>query len=79
MTGARNRLTPRTKRVIAPGPTRLLRAPRPRRRYRSGVDEPGKWRARPLIWILTLLTGLAALAFLLWLAWYFYVLIHGEP
>lgn len=79
MTGARNRLTPRTKRMIAPGPTRLLRAPRPRRRDRSGVDEPGKWRARPLIWILTLLTGLAALAFLLWLAWSFYVLIHGEP
>src|ERR1039457_2846584 len=79
MTGARNRLTPRTKRVIAPGPTRLLRAPRPRRRDRSGVDEPGKWRARPLIWILTLLTGLAALAFLLWLARSFFVLIHGEP
>jgi hypothetical protein len=79
MADARNSLTVRGKRVVRPASTRLLRAARPRRRDRSGVDEPGRWRARPLIWILTLFTILAALAFLLWLAWSVYVLIHGEP
>jgi hypothetical protein len=46
---------------------------------RSGVDEPRRWRARPLIWIATLLTILAALVFLLWLAWSFYVVFLGHP
>ena len=65
--------------MVIPASTRLLRAARPRRADRSGVDEPGRWRARPLIWTLTLFTILAALVFLLWLAWSLYVLIHGEP
>jgi hypothetical protein len=56
-----------------------FRATRARRGDRSGVDEPRRWRARPLIWILTTFTILAALAFLLWLAWSLYVLIHGAP
>src|SRR5450755_438601 len=79
MADARNSLTARGKRMTRPASARLLRAARPRRGDRSGVDEPGRWRARPLIWTLTLFTILAALAFLLWLAWSLYVLIHGEP
>jgi hypothetical protein len=79
MADARNNLTARGKRMVMPASTRLLRAARPRRADRSGVDEPGRWRARPLIWTLTLFTILAALVFLLWLAWSLYVLIHGEP
>src|ERR1039458_3719352 len=79
MADARNSLTVRGKRVVRPASARLLRAARPRCRDRSGVDEPGRWRARPVIWTLTLFTILAALAFLLWLAWSFYVLIRGEP
>jgi hypothetical protein len=43
------------------------------------VDEPGRWRARPLIWTLIVFTILAALVFLLWLAWSLYVLISGQP
>src|SRR5262245_66674459 len=75
MTGAGNGLTGRGRRTAARG----FRATRPRRGDRSGVDEPRRWRARPLIWVLTFLTVLAALAFLLWLAWSLYVLIHGAP
>lgn len=69
----------RTARVFRMPGARRLRASRPPRGDRSGVDEPRRWRARPLIWVLTFLTILAALAFLLWLAWSLYVLIHGEP
>jgi hypothetical protein len=79
MAGTGNSLTARGKRMVTPGSTRRFRATRPRRGDRSGVDEPRRWRARPLIWILTLFTVLAALAFLLWLAWSLYVVIHGEP
>jgi hypothetical protein len=79
MADARNSLTARGKRMVAPASTRLLHAARPRRADRSGVDEPGRWRARPLIWALTVFTILAALVFLLWLAWSLYVVIHGEP
>src|SRR5262249_56201059 len=53
--------------------------PRPPGGARGGADAPRRWRARPLIWVLTTLTILAALAFLLWLGWSLYVLIHGAP
>jgi hypothetical protein len=79
MGDARNSLTERRKRVVASGSTRVLSDTRLRRRDRSGVDEPGRWRARPLIWALILLTILAALVFFLWLAWSFYVLFLGHP
>jgi hypothetical protein len=75
MADAGNRLTAPGNRVAGTGFMRRLRAARDR----SGVDEPRRWRARPLIWVLTFLTILAALAFLLWLAWSLYVLIHGAP
>ena len=65
--------------MAAPESTRVLNDTRLRRGDRSGVDEPGRWRARPLIWALTLLTILAALVFFLWLAWSFYVLFLGHP
>src|SRR5215475_8011793 len=48
-------------------------------RARVPRHPPRRWRARPLIWVLTTLTILAALAFLFWLAWSLYVLIHGAP
>ncbi|HWG61921.1 MAG TPA: hypothetical protein VG253_09430 [Streptosporangiaceae bacterium] len=57
----------------------MLRAPRPSRRDRTGVDEPRNWRARPLIWTLTLVTVVAAVLFVGWLAWSIYVLVHGAP
>ena len=79
MADAGSRLTTSGNRVAGTGFMRRLRAARRRRRDRSGVDEPRRWRARPLIWVLTFLTILAALAFLLWLAWSLYVLIHGAP
>lgn len=79
MADAGNRLTAPGNRVAGTGFMRRLRAARRRRRDRSGVDEPRRWRARPLIWVLAFLTILAALAFLLWLAWSLYVLIHGAP
>ncbi len=50
---------------------------RPRRRDRSGVDEPQPWRPGPLIWTVTLLTGVAVLAFVVWLGWSIYVIVHG--
>jgi len=80
MIGAGNRLTARRNWMVVPGPERLLSGPRPRRRDRSGVDEPGKWRARPLLRVVTLLTGLAALIFVLWLAWFGYeYFVRGGP
>src|SRR5215831_20971260 len=79
MTGTGNRMTGRGRRTAASGTARGFRATRPRPGDRSGVDEPRRWRARPLIWILTTFTILAALAFLFWLAWSIYVLIHGVP
>ena len=52
---------------------------RPRRRDRSGVDEPQTWRPGPLIWTLTLLTSFAVFLFLVWLGWSVYVLARGGP
>ena len=79
MADAGNSPTARVKRIVTPGSARVLSDTRPRRGDRSGVDEPRRWRARPLIWIATLLTVLAALVFLLWLAWSFYVVFLGRP
>jgi len=53
--------------------------PHPRRRDRSGVDEPQTWRPGLLIWALTLLTGFAVLLYVVWLSWSIYVIVHGEP
>jgi hypothetical protein len=52
---------------------------RPRRRDRSGVDEPQTWRPGLLIWTLTLLTSFAVFLFLAWLGWSVYVLARGGP
>ena len=79
MADAGNGPTARVKRIVTPGSTRLLNDTRPRRGDGSGVDEPRRWRAQPLIWIATSLTIFAAFVFLLWLAWSFYVLILGHP
>ncbi len=78
MIGARRRLPPR-RRMVIPGLTRMFGDPHPRRRDRSGVDEPQTWRPGLLIWALTLLTGFAVLLFLVWLSWSIYVIVHGEP
>ncbi len=58
---------------------RLLGGPHPRRRDRSGVDEPRTWRPGPLIWSLSLLTGLAVLLLVAWLGWTIYILVLGHP
>src|SRR5258707_14312238 len=63
MIGARRRLPPR-RRMVIPGLTRMFGDPHPRRRDRSGVDEPQTWRPGLLFWALTLLTGFAVLLFL---------------
>ena len=79
MIGAGNRLA-RRRPTARPARLRLFGRPRPRRRDRSGVDEPGKWRSRPLIRVLTVLTGLGVLLFLSWLAWLAYLyFIRGGP
>ncbi len=52
---------------------------RPRRRDRSGVDEPQTWRPGLLIWTLTLLTSFAVFLFLVWLGWSVSVLARGGP
>jgi NACHT domain-containing protein len=57
----------------------MFGGPSPRRRDRSGVDEPQTWRPGPLIWTATFLTGFAVLAFLVWLGWSVYVIVHGVP
>jgi hypothetical protein len=57
----------------------MFGGPSPRRRDRSGVDEPQTWRPGPLIWAATFLTGFAVLAFLAWLAWSVFVIAHGGP
>jgi hypothetical protein len=59
--------------------TGLFGRPRPRRRDRSGVDEPEMWRPGPLILSGTLLTGVAVVFFVLWLAWTIYVIVRGGP
>jgi hypothetical protein len=76
MIGGGRRLTPRRRRIALVF-TRMLGGPRPRRRDRSGVDEPQTWRPGPLIWALTLVTSLAVLIFLAWLAWSVFVIIRG--
>jgi hypothetical protein len=64
---------------MGPRLARLFGGPRPRRRDRSGVDEPAKWRSRPSVRIVTFVTGLATLGFVLWLGWviYLYVVRNG--
>ena len=57
----------------------MFGGPTPRRRDRSGVDEPQTWRPGPLIWAATFLTGFAVLAFLVWLGWSVYVIVYGAP
>jgi hypothetical protein len=80
MIGAGNRLTARRKRRVVPGLARLLGGPRPRRRDRSGVDQPGKWRSRRLLRAVTVLTGVVVLIFILWLAWVAYLyFVRGGP
>jgi hypothetical protein len=59
--------------------TRIVGGSRPRRRDRSGVDEPQAWRPGRLIWTLTLLTGFAVLVFLVWLGWSVFAIVHGGP
>src|SRR5271165_4518362 len=79
MFGRRSRLGARRKRRMGARIARLFGGPRPRRRDRSGVDEPAKWRSRRSIRIATFVTGLAALIFILWLAWvaYLYFVRNG--
>ena len=80
MIGAGNRLTARRKRRVVPGLARLPGGPRPRRRDRSGVDEPGKWRSRRLLRAVTVLTGVVVLIFIMWLAWVAYLyFVRGRP
>jgi hypothetical protein len=64
---------------MGPRIARLFGGPRPRRRDRSGVDEPARWRSRRSVRIATLITGLAAFAFILWIGWvvYLYVIRNG--
>jgi hypothetical protein len=57
----------------------MFGGPSPRRRDRSGVDEPQTWRPGPLIWAATFLTGFAVLAFLVLLGWSVYEIAHGVP
>lgn len=78
MIGGGRRPTPR-RRMITTGLTRLFGGPRPRRRDRSGVDEPQTWRPGRFIWALTLLTAFAVLVFLAWLGWSVFVIVHGGP
>jgi hypothetical protein len=60
---------------MGPRIARLFGGPRPRRRDRSGVDEPAKWRSRRSVRIATLVTGLAAFLFIVWLGWVAYLFI----
>src|SRR5258708_2502906 len=73
MFGRRSRLGARRRRRMGPRLARLFGGPRPRRRDRSGVDEPAKWRSRQSLRILTFLTGLSAAAFVAWLGWAVYL------
>ncbi len=79
MFGRRSRLGARRRRRMGPRVARLFGGPRPRRRDRSGVDEPAKWRSRRSVRIATLITGLVAFLFILWLGWvvYLYVVRNG--
>ncbi len=79
MFGRRTRLGARRRRRMGPRIARLFGGPRPRRRDRSGVDEPARWRSRRSVRVATLITGLAAFAFILWIGWvvYLYVVRDG--
>jgi len=80
MTSAGNRLAARRRRRVVPRLTRLFGGPRPRRRDRRGVDEPGKWRSRRLLRAVTALTGAVVLISILWLAWVAYLyFVRGGP
>ena len=65
MFGRRTRLGARRRRRMGPRIARLFGGPRPRRRDRSGVDDPAKWRSRRSVRIATLVTGLFAAVFIL--------------
>ena len=79
MFGRRTRLGARRRRRMGPRIARLFGGPRPRRRDRSGVDEPARWRSRRSVRIATLITGLFAFLFILWLGWvaYLYIVRNG--
>jgi hypothetical protein len=80
MFGRRPRLGARRKRRVGQRIARLFGRPRPRRRDRSGVDEPARWRSRRSLRIITFVTGLAALIFIAWLAWVGYLYFgRGGP
>jgi len=58
----------------------LLSTAATRRASRGGVDEPAKWRSRPLLRLLTALTSFAVLVFVAWLAWVAYLFFaRGGP
>src|SRR5258707_5758584 len=78
MIGSMRRLTPR-RRTVAGWRTRVFGGPRPRRRDRSGVDEPQRWWPGPLIVSLAIVAGFAVVVFLAWLGWSIYVVVHGSP
>ena len=73
MIGARTRLGVRRRPGAAPSLARLFRGPQPRRRDRSGVDEPLSWRSRRWVRILTALTAIVVAMFVAWLAWVAYL------
>src|SRR5258708_13989431 len=78
MIGSMRQLTP-PRRTVAGRRTRMFGGPRPRRRDRSGVDEPQRWWPGPLIVSLAIVTGFAVVVFLAWLGWSIYVVVHGSP
>ena len=78
MIGSMRQLTP-PRRTVAGRRTRVFGGPRPRRRDRSGVDEPQRWWPGPLIVSLAIVTGFAVVVFLAWLGWSIYVVVHGSP
>ena len=78
MIGSTRRLT-LGRRTASGRRTRTLGGPRPRRRDRSGVDEPQRWWPGPLIVSLAIVTGFAVVVFLAWLGWSIYVVVHGSP
>jgi hypothetical protein len=78
MTTARNRVVLRRRRRARPGILRLSGGRR--RRERSGVDEPAKWRSPRWVRVLTALTVLVVLIFIAWLAWVGYLFFaRGGP
>jgi hypothetical protein len=77
MIGSRRR--PARGRTTAGRRTRIFGGPRPRRRDRSGVDEPQRWWPGALIVSLAVLTGFAFIMFVAWLGWSIYIIVHGAP